>query len=394
MAQSDNAGPVSWRNWKARIAGASSIGTIELRLYSDAWFIAEARDHGPYTFLNAVPRMGRSGLYSMKPAIVLRVDDHIEDDRPDLKTTQDEDYHGGGLTDEIAALCAVILGVRIVAGPVERDWGFDWHEQDPLGRPRAHAAELLPSLAPAHDAPQIPDLLGQRDLRRLKRIDRFPYLEAPAARALIKSARLYQQALWIADTTPETAWLLLVSAMETAAAEWDGSAMSPVDRLKEAFPAMAEHLATSTDSTVLDVVAETLRPLTRASARFLDFAVAFAPEPPQHRPRWGQVDFEPSALRRSLKVIYTYRSRALHAGTPFPHPMCAPPRGHDKDAPEETPGGLASGSRGSSWLAKDTPMLLHVFAYIVRGALLRWWTSIDPEATEPPEHNAAETPPE
>ena len=39
----------------------------------------------------------------------------------------------------------------------------------------------------------------------------------------------------------------------------------------------------------------------------------------------------------------------------------------------EIPRGLAAGSRGGSWMAKDMPMLLHTYEYIVRNAILNWW---------------------
>jgi hypothetical protein len=37
------------------------------------------------------------------------------------------------------------------------------------------------------------------------------------------------------------------------------------------------------------------------------------------------------------------------------------------------PFGLAAGDGSSVWLAKDMPMYLHLFEYVVRGALIRWW---------------------
>ena len=378
----DTSGPISWRNWKAFEAGDPVLGTVELSLYSDAWFIADAPGHGPYSFLNAVPATGRGGMFALKPAIILRVQDHMEEEHPDLKVTSDADYHGGWLFDEIAALSALILGARIMAGPVEREFGFDWPTQDPLGRPRRHAADLLPWLPPSTKSPQIEQLQKQKDLRRLARLSRFPRLKAEVARTLVKSSRLYQQALWMADTAPETAWLLLVAAMETAAVQWDEDTATPADRLKLAYPKLEGALAASSDPAILDVVAHALRRLTRATGKFVDFGVTFAPEPPERRPQWGRFDFARESLQPALGQIYAYRSRALHDGTPFPHPMCHPPFQHDED-PEEVPAGLASGSLGSTWLAADTPMLLHTFAHIVRGALLNWWTALDPEAVEP-----------
>jgi hypothetical protein len=45
------------------------------------------------------------------------------------------------------------------------------------------------------------------------------------------------------------------------------------------------------------------------------------------------------------------------------------------DAPPEMPLGLAMSGKQGSWLLKDTPVLLHVFEYLVRGALVNWWSA-------------------
>ena len=64
---------------------------------------------------------------------------------------------------------------------------------------------------------------------------------------------------------------------------------------------------------------------------------------------------------------------------PFPAPMCDPPYRHETwQGVAEKPIGLATSVAGGTWLAKDTPMLLHTFEYIARNALTKWWTSIAP----------------
>jgi hypothetical protein len=35
--------------------------------------------------------------------------------------------------------------------------------------------------------------------------------------------------------------------------------------------------------------------------------------------------------------------------------------------------GYGAGAHGGVWAAKDAPMKLHLFEYIVHGALLEWW---------------------
>jgi hypothetical protein len=60
--------------------------------------------------------------------------------------------------------------------------------------------------------------------------------------ALVRSARLYQDALWIATPFPTFGWLMLVSAVETAANAWRSSMGSPLDRLRDTRPDLLEYL--------------------------------------------------------------------------------------------------------------------------------------------------------
>ena len=57
-------------------------------------------------------------------------------------------------------------------------------------------------------------------------------------------------------------------------------------------------------------------------------------------------------------------------------PMCDPPGHRHDNFLKEQPGTPAIGGKGGAWAAKDMPMLLHTFEYIVRHALLKWWRSI------------------
>ena len=72
-----------------------------------------------------------------------------------------------------------------------------------------------------------------------------------------------------------------------------------------------------------------------------------------------------------MSKIYEYRSNALHGGIPFPAPMCNAEMKFE-DCMAEKPTGLACHTLGGAWLAKDTPMLLHMFEHITRGVLLNW----------------------
>ena len=108
----------------------------------------------------------------------------------------------------------------------------------------------------------------------------------------------------------------------------------------------------------------------------IDFILTHLSKPPDMRPpEFAQHEWNPQSLERSLRTIYHWRSRSLHNGTPFPDPMCNPPFGQENWFWEK-PLGLASSSRGAVWVSEDTPMLLHLFEYIVRNALLLWWESM------------------
>ena len=62
--------------------------------------------------------------------------------------------------------------------------------------------------------------------------------------------------------------------------------------------------------------------------------------------------------------------------------MCKPPfRQESWEAVAEKPIGLAMSYLGGTWLAEDTPMLLHTFEYLARKALLSWWDTL---SSQPP----------
>jgi hypothetical protein len=369
------AAPRSWRNWRASLDGAPRLGITEYSLFSDAWFVADALGYGPYSIINTIARTTfGGGLYEWKPALALRVAHHLPGELPDMSVTAADHYHGGWLEDEVGALLALILGARIVAGPVERE--FEDHG-DPFGRPRAHSAGTLPMLPQGLQRPQIPMLLGQRDLREIDLLRTLPELPAETATALVKSARSYQQALWLADTAPELAWLLLVAAIETAAGFWDATELTPAERLERSYPRLVRLLGENPQDGLIDAVAREMHKVIGATSKFIGFCNRFKPEPPADRPQFGKFDFNEPSYRNAITKIYDYRSKALHGGTPFPYPMCQPPSVYGEDGRvEEKPTGLAVASGSATWLAEDLPMHLHLFAFITRGALLNWWRTL------------------
>lgn len=218
---------------------------------------------------------------------------------------------------------------------------------------------------------------------RADQLAAFPRVQPNAATALVRAARLYRDALWIAETEPELAWLLLVSALEVAAV-FHQAELPHVGVLRASKPELVKRLD-AIDTSLADEVAASLSRELRATARFLAFMIQFLPEPPAERPpedwKWTRVDWSAKPMKKALEQVYKLRSLALHEGIPFPPPMSQPPFVGERDwsAPSETVLGNAAASLGGVWTAADLPMSLHTFEFVCRGALLRWWKHL----TEP-----------
>lgn len=369
-------GPPVYANWRALNAGMPWLLTEEYPLFTDAWITGNV-SQGPYQFLNTVPRC-EAGL--VQPAIILRCDWHTEFPDPDMTKTDVDRYHGGSFPEEIAALSSVAMGVRLRAGGVTRRFEPN---RDPKGTPSEWGARPLRGYTPRKDtrgwvlgnASQ-----GTHSLTGLEILAYLPNLTAQDAVALVRAARLYQEALWIAESEPALSWLMLVSAVETAANQWRRTKEAPVDRLKASRPELYKSLAglgPDVPAMVADHIAEALG----VTSRFVGFLLEFLPPPPSNRPPEDlQHPWSKAAIRETMGLIYHYRSRALHDGTPFPLPMCEiPMRLSAWPAPSETPTGIATAAQGGVWLSEDTPMHFHTFEHIVRGALIQWWSQGAPE---------------
>jgi hypothetical protein len=186
---------------------------------------------------------------------------------------------------------------------------------------------------------------------------------------------MYQNAMWIAESEPELAWLMFVSAVEVAANYWRKMDEAAIDRLKISRPNLVKILEPHGEE-LLREVAEEVAPYMGSTKKFIDFLLKFLPDPPASRPAASvKHDWTVKAFKDSFSRIYGYRSDALHGGTPFPLPMCERPA-RQGIAWTEMPMSLAKTGKGGQWERKDTPMLLHLFEYIVRNALLKWWQSM------------------
>jgi hypothetical protein len=367
-------GTPAYDNWIAFRDGAPSLEAYECLLYTDVRLTGElATGLEPYALFNLVPFPRPAGR--VQAAAALRVSLHVEFETPQIQKTDAARYHGGWMTDEIAALASLKCGIRLRPGGETRRFAVDG---DPRGRPIAWNSRPEPTLAIGIRGPVLPQARGERSMMPIAELTSFAALTPKQAIGLIRSARLYQDALWLVESEPHLSWLMLVSAVETAANLWRSEMDRPLDRLTSSRPEFVEFLrATGVDGLPDRVAAEFAESL-GATQKFVDFLIAHLPPPPEKRPGdWGRVEWSADGLRAAFRAIYKHRSRALHDGIPFPPPMCEPPFKHETwDVVAERPIGLGMSGYGGTWKAGDTPMLLHTFEWIVRHALNAWWASM------------------
>lgn len=203
--------PLCHSNWKLYAAGASRTAMVEAALYTDTRVVGE-HELGPLKFINTMAH-GHHRV-ELRPAIVLRFSCcwPAYGFKPVTDTT-DSHYHAGDYFDEAAALASLILGIRLQAGPITRDFRLPG---DPLGTPiNPSGMKATPTLYPSHQDPMVPRLNELVNLANLDMMEKLPLLTPEAASVLVKAARTYQTALWFADSHPEMAWLFLVSAIDT-----------------------------------------------------------------------------------------------------------------------------------------------------------------------------------
>lgn len=173
------------------------------------------------------------------------------------------------------------------------------------------------------------------------------------------------------------AWLLLISAVETAANHSATSLDASEDLHDNLMPEIAQLLEASNCTHIRQPLARILKEYTKATTKFIKFVLNSQPLPPEgQRPRHS-FSYKKQDLKKALGIIYDHRSKALHGGIAFPQPMCMPPFPIDATGTKsETPFGLGAYAYNASWTIKDTPMLLHTFEHIVRHALLDWWRKL------------------
>jgi hypothetical protein len=380
-------GPQMYENWKAKAAGASSTGWYEFSLFSDAeiWWHAPP-DLGPLTVFGTIvlehniPVPEKQAL-SLGPrpgatqVLAVRVFDHVEPGDGaalDWAQTDDGRFHGGGPEDEIASLFSLLAGARLRAGGTTRI-----SEGDALGKPLAVDAQPIPQLpVPAPLRRVLPRAWGRHPIN-FDLLPAYPELAPDAAVAVVRAATLYRNAIWIAESDPNSAWLMLVSALEVGAVQSRLGDGTPEEIFAEMRPALSAAIMQGGGPELHAQVARELAPLLGATNRFIKFVLKFLPAEPPQRPapafqhRWSK-----TAMKETLDSVYRLRSGALHSGVPFPKPMCEPPPATpDHGVFAEKPLGATS-TGGGLWTENDIPIFLQTFEYLARGALLNWWRSL------------------
>jgi len=374
----ENLGPCSYENWKAALSDKVPHDGYEVPLFTDAHVTGEILEgFGPYQFLN--PLASPRSADSITPGVILRVENYPElssSSSVEMGRTNDTRYHGGLLHDEIAALSSLILGVKFKSGGITREF---YPNGDPRGTPVHYQMDRDPILLCSDGKLIIPEARNQICLNDLDQLLTYPTLTPEDAIILVRASRIYQDALWIAESEPELAWIMFVSAIETAANHWRKAQSTPAEKLHTSMPELERLLDEQGVPNLVEEVAELLMPYMGATRKFLDFVLEFLPAAPMNRPQTEKHPCEGNEMKKTLKLVYDYRSKALHGSGKFPAPMCMPPFIDESGYVCEVPLGLATSAQGGFWLKKDSPILLHTFEYIVRGVLLKWWASLIPE---------------
>jgi hypothetical protein len=382
-------GPHLWLNWQAMLHGQPARTSSrsehspvilplweEYSLYSDARIAGEV-DLGPYRLIMDFgwPASGRIGRPDRQ--LVLRVYDHLLDEEPGPERPVEfapnlAGWTGGDIGDQMAAVLSLALFRRVRSSGVSRQCFDDLGDQHgvPCG------PDLAPLLGEPKGRPMLPEIAHEARVELAQSLLKtYANVSSGDAAVLTRAAGQYADAVWWADADPRISWIKLVGALETAANCFDtASAATPVELLKRHRGKLYGALKRAAPEAV-ELVADDLAGLLNAQAKMVDFTLRHVPDPPERRPTVGQFDFR--ELETALRMIYHHRSRDLHDGIPFPAPMCEPPMVDEHGIAQECMPFLAASSRGGTWKSdEELPMYLHFFAYLVGGALSKWWAGL------------------
>ena len=366
------AGLLTFQNNEAYQTKKTPKYATECFLFSDSPLTGEVSEQKPYAFLNLVP--GTHNFGHIQTAALLRIFWYVRKHDPSIRmpdVSSSNSYHGGWANDEIASIASLFLGIRLMASDNVRE--FDLESFKDFGRPEANRKTPPQSFLNIR-SPIVPNAYKTANLQDLSELSNLSNISKTDYVSLVRSARLYQNALWIVEADAATAWLLMVSALETAAQCWKKE-FSSIQAFEKIELKLSEKLKGECSHALYEEVAKTFGHKSKAQAKFLDFCEHFFPEPPEIRPpKQYQIEWTRENFAKSLKTIYKYRSKALHNGVPFPQPLCAPAPyvAENNVAIEKGILGIRCNTLGGTWLADDLPFSLNTFSYFTHGCLKKW----------------------
>lgn len=375
-----NKGPFLFESWRARISRKELKNNYEFPIYSDVSSLSKVPpgQYGPCLFLDPGHQPNPEGDFH--PVLNVRYWDYFESLGTEVSGTDTKSFHGGGPSDEVAALVSLMLGIRTKPGPITKTFsGQGGSGERPIRRQEKHCFPRIDS-----ECQVIPNAVagGPRAFEGIELFDEFFKFDATDANALMKSARSYQKALLVSEDDPTLSWLFLVTAIEGAAKCSINAGKDSLELYSEMEPEFSEKLRRLCPN-ALEMISDKYAELSRNTWKFIEFMMKYHPSAPDKRPKcWAQLDWTKDSLNRDFKTIYKHRSVTLHEGTPFPDPMCMkPPK--TGSCCWETPIPYRntnpnikkppSTSLGGKWSDKDLPMFLNTFEYIARKSLLKWW---------------------
>jgi hypothetical protein len=369
--------------WRRYNSGEQPIRQYEHTLYTDANITGDLTTGcGPYAFLNNFAGVFERKPSPVLPAIALRYPIYKNNSsfsyNPRVET-EDSLYHGGtAIHDELAALCSLFLSARIKLSGLTRE--FSGPANDPMGIPYAINYTPPINISPSMYGWVMPNIIEAKNLDALSDLKKILMLNVKESVAFIRAARFYQDALWIGESEPHFAWLMLVSALESVAICYSNESLTTDEEIvSESLPELVKYLEENKLIAHLAGISNIVRKnLFRTTKKFLEFCLNFLPEEPEKRPnKFLQIEWSKDSWEKIFRIIYKYRSKALHEGKPFPLPMCSPPYYYNKDKiPAENIFGIAVSVGDNTWASQDIPINLNLFVIVTRQILLNWLSEI------------------
>lgn len=378
------------------------ISAFEFPLYTDMNWITGEFYHTndiPFSLLNA--NISQRDTYILLPRIVLRYFNYIDTQEyinqlanksTALLKQKSKQKSSSSLStyipyapeEEIAAILSLSLGIRIKAGNKNREFSINLNNgTNYFGSVLNIQAHLNPSpINLFNNYPIVPNAVRFQAKKCSVCLNDskacfehiFKIKDLKKYSSVIRAAKLYSDALWLSEKEPQLSWILLVSAIETAADASGNSQKNSNDLLQKFYPDLAEVIdkCGNHNAKIKAKVSEIL--YLPATKKFVEFITEHYPKPKINDdvPEIYRVNWEEFEI--ILKKIYELRSKALHSGQPFPDPMCEQPfKSINNNIIMAEKPLIGPEFLGESILdTENKPLLLWKFEDIVRNSLLNW----------------------